>query len=127
MTNVKKLLTTLSLAMGLVVAAAVSAFCASAGGEGPRSLSGVHLSFAKPSVIVLAQAGSDSGDKIHNPQSGGSRTVSNGLFAPGNGAEDAQAHEGDSNSNDKGNGNGHGRCKNGRYVGNPHCVTSPCE
>ena len=130
----KRLLRVFTMALTLVTAAAVSAFCANVAGDVSGPLSGVHLSFARPSVQVLAQAGSNSGDGARNPQSEMQPLVSDGLLKPGGGAEGPQANDNSKSNQDDNNLSGSanaaadaGHCKHGKHKGNKHCPPSPSQ
>jgi hypothetical protein len=134
---VKKLLTTVSIALVFIMAAAVSGFCTDLGTEASSPISELNASFANPPLHanpplqLLAQARSDSGDEVSNPQSNTNTLVSDGLLRPG--GEDSQASADGKFDNDKVEKSekddppAPGRCKNGNHVGNKHCVPSPSE
>ena len=127
----KKLLTTVSIALVFITAAAVSGFCTDLGAEASSPISELNASFANPPLQLLAQARSDSGDEVSNPQSNTNTLVSDGLLRPEE--EDSQASADGKFDNDKAekaekdDPPAPGRCKNGNHVGNKHCVPSPSE
>ena len=131
----KNLLTMVLMALAFVMTAAMSAFCANVAGEvsglSRRPLSAVQLSNANPSVQVVAQAGSDSGSRVRDPESDTHALVSDGLLKPRGGAEPRQAKD-DSKFNkskdrDKDEDHHEGRCKHGEHEKNKNCIPSDSE
>jgi hypothetical protein len=128
---VKKLLTAVSIALVFITATAASGFCTDVGAEASKPISIFHVSFANPPLQVLAQAHSDSGDEVSNSRSDTNTLVSDGLLEPR--TEDSQANADGKSDNDKAekvdkdDPPATGRCKNGKHVGNKHCVPSPSE
>jgi hypothetical protein len=130
----KKLVTTVLMALAFVTVSAISAFCANVVGEvsglSRRPLSGVQLSLANPAVQVLAQAGSNSGGSVRNPQNSTNTLVSDGLLTPGGGAKNLQANAANNpNQNKEDKDERHERrCKHGEHEDeHEHCVPSGSE
>jgi hypothetical protein len=127
----KNLLTMVLMALAFVTASAMSAFCANVAGEvsgvSRRPLSSAQLSIANPSVQVVAQAGSDSGSRVRDPQSDTHALVSDGLLKPGGGAKDLQANAASNPNQNKDRDKDEGRCKHGEHEKNRHCVPSSSE
>jgi hypothetical protein len=127
----KKLLTTVLMALAFVTVSAISAFCANVAGEvsglSRRSLSGVQVSPTNQPLQILAQTGSAPGVGIRNPQNGTNTLVSDGLLKPGGGAGDPQANN--DNKSDKDKDHHEGRCKHGEHEDerHEHCVPSGSE
>ena len=129
----KNFLTVLSMALILVTAAAVSAYCGNANGEISGPSSGVRLTVANPSIMVLSQAKPDS------PETGGKQKsdMPAGLLAAEIAGQDSPSGAG-SVAEDKtgigtpplgtpGTGDPVPGCTNGKAVGNKHCVATPSE
>ena len=120
----RKLSVALSMAIALSAATAISAFCASVVGEVPGTsrgpLSCVQLSLTNH-LVLLAQAGSTN--------------TSDGLLKPVAGSTDPDAAGATSEDKPKPKPTPTPKptrtpvpgCKNGRAVGNKHCIPSPSE
>jgi hypothetical protein len=133
----KNFLTTASMALILVTAAAGSAYCGNANREISRPLSGVRLSVAKASIMVLAQAAPQS-HPGSNQNSGRQTLPSGGLLAAEIGAPDSQGGAGNLTTDGQdgigtpplgtpGTGDPVPGCKNGMAEGNKHCVNTPSQ
>ena len=136
----KKLLTAVSMALALVTAVAMSAYCANVAGEvsglSRQPLSGVQLSLANPSVQMLARAGSGSGgdpmltlvanDDKQNPPGHDKGHCQDGKHDDGHGHCDEDCKDGEHDD-----GHGHcdqDHCKDGEHDdGHDHCVNSSSE
>ena len=129
----KNYLTIVSMTLILVTAAAVSAYCGNANGEISGPSSGVRLSVANPSIMVLSQA------KPESPETGGKQKsdIPAGLLAAEIAGQDSPGGDG-SVAEDKtgigtpplgtpGTGDPVPGCTNGKAVGNKHCVATPSE
>jgi hypothetical protein len=129
----KNFLTIVSMTLILVTAAAVSAYCGNANGEISGPSSGVRLSVANPSIMVLSQA------KPESPETGGKQKsdIPAGLLAAEIAGQDSPGGAG-SVAEDKtgigtpplgtpGTGDPVPGCTNGKAVGNKHCVATPSE
>jgi hypothetical protein len=127
----KNFLTIVSMALILVTAPAVSAYCGNANGEITGPSSGVRPSAANLSIMVLAQAKS--------PETGGKQKsdIPSGLLAAEIAGQDSPGGAG-SVAEDKtgigtppigtpGTGDPVPGCTNGKAVGNKHCVATPSE
>jgi hypothetical protein len=134
----KKLVTMVSMAVALVTAVAMSAFGANVAGEVSglthQPPSGVQLSLAHPSVLVLAQAESGSGgdplltrneDQHHNHGDCKDGEHDNG---DGNCVQDhCKDGEGEHAGDGKGNRHKGGEGDNGGDNGDEDCVNSASE
>lgn len=129
----KNFLSTVSMTLILVTAAAVSAYCGNANGEISGPSSGVRLTIANPSIMVLSQA------KPNSPETAGKQKsdVPAGLLAAEIAGQDSPGGAG-SVAEDKsgigtpplgtpGTGDPVPGCTNGKAVGNKHCVATPSE
>ena len=136
----KNSLIIVSMALILVTAAAVSAYCANANGEISGPLSGVRLSVANASNMVSSQAKPESPDTASKQKSDKQTLIPGGLLAAKIAAQDSQGGagnslKGSSVAEDKtigtpplgtpGTGDPVPGCTNGKAVGNKHCVASP--
>jgi hypothetical protein len=127
--KMRKISVALSIAFTLIAATAVSAFCANVVGEVPSSsggpLSDVQLSQANHPIQMLAQAGPTDTNPL----------VSDGLLKPVTGSADPDAAGATSDDKPKPKPTPTPKptrtpvpgCKNGRAVGNKHCIPSPSE
>jgi hypothetical protein len=132
----KNFLTTVSMALILFTAAAVSGYCGNANGEISGPLSGVRLSVAKASIMVLAQAKPESPEADSKQHSDKRTPIFDGMLAAdvtpqdsqGNSvAEDNQDNIGTPPIGTPGTGDPVPGCTNGKAVGNKHCVSTPSE
>ena len=129
----KNFLTIVSMVLILVTAAAVSAYCGSANLEISGPSSGVRLTVANPSIMVLSQAKPDSPETAGKQKS----DIPAGLLAAEIAGQDSPGGAG-SVAEDKtgigtpplgtpGTGDPVPGCTNGKAVGNKHCVATPSE
>ena len=129
----KNFLTIVSMVLILVSAAAVSAYCGSANLEISGPSSGVRLTVANPSIMVLSQAKPDSPETAGKQKS----DMPAGLLAAEIASQDSPGGAG-SVAEDKtgigtpplgtpGTGDPVPGCTNGKAVGNKHCVATPSE
>ena len=129
----KNFLTIVSIALILVTAAAVSAYCGNPNGEISGPSSGVRLTVANPSIMVLSQAKPDSPETAGKQKS----DIPAGLLAAEIAGQDSPGGAG-SVAEDKtgigtpplgtpGTGDPVPGCTNGKAVGNKHCVATPSE
>ena len=122
----KRLLATVSMALALVVAVAVSAYCASASGQFSRLVPDFHRSYAKPSRIVLAQAKTDSPEQPSKDR-GAQTVVHDVVLEPIAEGPQTAGTPGSAALGTPGTGDPVPGCTNGKAVGNKHCVATPSE
>jgi hypothetical protein len=131
----KNFLTTVSMALILLTAAAVSAYCGNANGEISGPLSGVRLSVAKGSLMVLAQAKPESPEADSKQNSDKGKSALDGLLVTEIAGQDSQGSSVADDNKDigtppigtPGTGDPVPGCTNGKAVGNKHCVSTPSE
>jgi hypothetical protein len=131
----KNFLTTVSMALILLTAAAESAYCGNANGEISGPLSGVRLSVAKGSLMVLAQAKPESPEADSKQNSDKGKSALDGLLVTEIAGQDSQGSSVADDNKDigtppigtPGTGDPVPGCTNGKAVGNKHCVSTPSE
>ena len=121
----------MSMALILVTATAVSAYCGNENGETSGPSSGVRLSVANTSQA-----------KSESPKTASKQIIPNGMLAAAIAPQDSQGSAGNSLKGSflaegktigtppigtPGTGDPVPGCTNGRAVGNKHCVASPSE
>jgi|ERR1700685_1076799 hypothetical protein len=134
--SMKNFLTTVSMTLILLTAAAVSAYCGNANGEISGPLSGVRLSVAKASIMVLAQAKPESSEADSKQNSDKGKSVFDGMLVTEIAGQDSQGNSVADDNHDNigtppigtpGTGDPVPGCTNGKAVGNKHCVSTPSE